>query len=951
MNKAKILCIIMGTAVLSASAAFAGTYGDISGHWAESAITKWSNQDILSGYNGMFRPDDTVTRGEMAVILDRVMKYTETSENIFTDLDQAFYTEPILKAVKAGTMIGSDNAVRPKELMTRQEAVVVLAKALGFDGLPTETSLPFTDTDEISDWAKGYVSQMYSRGYISGSDSGAFNPSAPISRAEVVSMLSNSIETIVTENGAVSSNNGKDVVINTPDVALNNSVVDGDLILSEGVGEGDVTLNNVTVKGRLVVRGGGVNTVRLENCIVGSISAEKKSSPVRILEEGSVVGNVDVKSSAVLEGSFDAVNIYNPSDLTVRGDIGTIEVYAKADIEAEGNIEAVNINEGAAETSVKGDGKVETVNIGAENVSVETDDTNVVVEKNISQAVVKGEAVKGGESKLSKAEKSEPEKAEDDKKTETESSDNDDGNSDSESSSSRLKIKNVESVSNSYVRVTLSKPTKETLTIDDFSIICTGGGSDMTILSVYTDDNKIYHLTTAYYKDNTYNLQVNVDGKYLYRDFVVKYDCAEIKSEKVDRISETAAIFTYVSDTPGTMYYAIKEHGAARMLFGGDNEPSAEELIKTGAKVDMALELNAIEIGGLKAETPYTLYYVAVDVKNRVTPVKQIEITPDVKPPVEEGAYQILEVVPNYNEKGDFFDENYWYTVTFDKPVAEELTLDNFVLTCPAQDDLTLGRVEKVNDTTYNVYMKVGSIPKDGNTFTMVVTFADGKTASKYFYFNTQAPEITLLNIERNSETSINVEFESSKGGYLYYKVYNESDYGFDSTEPKNPDDIFATGNKIELKYGLNNPLKDIEATAGQRFCFATENVSGNRSNTFDYSKPIEDYSMVSPEPEPDPEKLKITDVTVEADGDGRQTVLITFSKKIDILFDISSNDITFVGMGKQAYERQAIDEDEYGLSDKMSLKFLDPSVSLPSGENTVMIMVDGTALTFNFTV
>ncbi len=55
--------------------------------------------------------------------------------------------------------------------------------------------------------------------------------------------------------------------------------------------------------------------------------------------------------------------------------------------------------------------------------------------------------------------------------------------------------------------------------------------------------------------------------------------------------------------------------------------------------------------------------------------------------------------------------------------------------------------------------------------------------------------------------------------------------------------------------------------------------------------------------------------------------------------------------MGKQAYERQAIDEDEYGLSDKMSLKFLDPSVSLPSGENTVMIMVDGTALTFNFTV
>ena len=103
----------------------------------------------LNGYNEMFRPDDTITRGEMAVILDRMMYYTEKQQNTFTDLDQAFYTDPILKAAKAGILLQSNALIQPKQTMTKQEAIVMFAKALGIS--PIEGNTDFEDDAQIAD--------------------------------------------------------------------------------------------------------------------------------------------------------------------------------------------------------------------------------------------------------------------------------------------------------------------------------------------------------------------------------------------------------------------------------------------------------------------------------------------------------------------------------------------------------------------------------------------------------------------------------------------------------------------------------------------------------------------------------------------------------------------------------------------------------------------------------
>ncbi|WP_302645124.1 S-layer homology domain-containing protein [uncultured Dysosmobacter sp.] len=55
----------------------ANAFADTNGHWAESAINKWSGEyGIIQGYDdGTFRPDKSITRGAFAGILDRFLHF------------------------------------------------------------------------------------------------------------------------------------------------------------------------------------------------------------------------------------------------------------------------------------------------------------------------------------------------------------------------------------------------------------------------------------------------------------------------------------------------------------------------------------------------------------------------------------------------------------------------------------------------------------------------------------------------------------------------------------------------------------------------------------------------------------------------------------------------------------------------------------------------------------
>ena len=65
---AALLTLVMVFSLLPVSAwAEETTYSDVAGHWAQSAILRWSDYGVLQGSEGKFSPDGTLTRGQMAV--------------------------------------------------------------------------------------------------------------------------------------------------------------------------------------------------------------------------------------------------------------------------------------------------------------------------------------------------------------------------------------------------------------------------------------------------------------------------------------------------------------------------------------------------------------------------------------------------------------------------------------------------------------------------------------------------------------------------------------------------------------------------------------------------------------------------------------------------------------------------------------------------------------------
>ena len=131
-------------------------FSDTSGHYAGEVIGVWSGYEVLRGYpDGTFRPDGVITRGELAVVLDRVMGYRAAAENTFSDLPQGEWcTESILRLAAQGIFEGDEEGrMSPDAPITRQEAFSALARVLGLE--ERKEAPGFADDGAISGWARG----------------------------------------------------------------------------------------------------------------------------------------------------------------------------------------------------------------------------------------------------------------------------------------------------------------------------------------------------------------------------------------------------------------------------------------------------------------------------------------------------------------------------------------------------------------------------------------------------------------------------------------------------------------------------------------------------------------------------------------------------------------------------------------------------------------------------
>lgn len=937
-------------------------YADVNEHWASEEILRWSDLGVLRGDGESFRPNDTITRGEMAVILNQVMNYQRKADNTYTDLGQSFYTDAVLKATASGIMANSGTELKPEEPITRQEAVVMMAKALS---IPSEGATSFLDDEEIADWAKGYIGALQTRGLIFGSE-GKFSPSDPITRAQAVKVLDNMISALYSTPGEFSQNAEKDVVINTSGVTLSDSVIEGDLILTEGISDGEATLKNVTVKGETKVLGGGIHTVKAENCTLNKVTIDNKLNAVRFLTEGTTtVKNLEAASPTVLEGSFSEVTIASAAEITVKGDVaslnvsenaagamltvtkegsvGALAINGQTSLKTEGAIKSVSINPTAPKTTLSGNGKVSEVTVNADNASINTKDGTIKVSQGVKNTASNGKQIAAGTTQTPGASGGSQSSSDSGSSSSGGggSSSGGGGSSSGGGQTTAFSIEKVESVKNGLVRLKLNKKTEAPLTSSAFSIICTGGGKDMTILSVHTEDNITYDLTTAFYNDNTYNIEVTLpDGKRIEKDFVSKYDCPELKPGISTRLTEQSASFSYVSDMAGEFYYALSPNqmAKARSVLPEGTEPTVEQLLSSGTKTEMKPKSNTVTLNELNKDTSYTLYYAAKGDDGTVTPLKSVLIEAKPKDSSSESAITIVKAGAFCNIK-DFFDENYWFEFELSQPTSVALTVQDFVVTCPAMANITLGRLETTDNKNYKVFMPGGYGLVDNNNFTVIITFPDGKTAENTFYVDLTAPDLVSFEGETDKDGNTKLTFRSDEDGFVYYKIYDDVPQ---DVSVKDPSDIYATGTKIPLSYGTNTVT--ISGAEGKWFCTATEDEAKNHVANYNYFK-VPAYDNTEPEvPE---ETLEILSVTANTSGSS-PIITVTFNKE-QSLGSIKIKEVTNIG-GKGLYS-SSYDSENGNSGTVLKIKIQGLVNPLPAGTHTVIfnVVATGKELTASF--
>jgi len=152
----------------------------------------------ISGYpDGSVGPDQPVTRAEIAMMLFRLInsEFKHLPQDTrFSDVDATkWYAQAVNYLASRSILSGyPDGTFRPNNHITRAELATVMSK---FFDLDTSGTSHFTDVDSTH-WAFIFINNAHNRGWISGYGDGTFRPDNATSRAEAVTLINRVLERI-----------------------------------------------------------------------------------------------------------------------------------------------------------------------------------------------------------------------------------------------------------------------------------------------------------------------------------------------------------------------------------------------------------------------------------------------------------------------------------------------------------------------------------------------------------------------------------------------------------------------------------------------------------------------------------------------------------------------------------------------------------------------------------
>ncbi|WP_215508012.1 S-layer homology domain-containing protein [Peptoniphilus sp. EMRHCC_23] len=164
-------------------------------HWALNAIAHSVARGYFKGEGeGRFAPNRAITRAEFVTILGRKAGITPSgASTAFKDVKgDAYYAPYVAWAASAGMIQGTGGGkFEPNRTITREEMAVILDKFLSHEkkAYASAAKGQFHDGTKISSWAKDSVEKMTRQGLLNGMGNGNFAPKESFSRAQAAQVL------------------------------------------------------------------------------------------------------------------------------------------------------------------------------------------------------------------------------------------------------------------------------------------------------------------------------------------------------------------------------------------------------------------------------------------------------------------------------------------------------------------------------------------------------------------------------------------------------------------------------------------------------------------------------------------------------------------------------------------------------------------------------------------
>lgn len=182
-------------APVTALAAY-GNYSDLSStHWAvQGGVVDWAEKnDVISGINGEWRPDDTITRAQAAAVLYNLAGSPPVSgAPDFDDADElSWAANAVAWTQRTGIFSGSTNpdgtvTFNPNQPLTREQAAKILCVLAGGTEGSAASLNRFPDAGSVSGWATGVVAWAADNGIMG--NGGSLSAQSSCTRAEFVAM-------------------------------------------------------------------------------------------------------------------------------------------------------------------------------------------------------------------------------------------------------------------------------------------------------------------------------------------------------------------------------------------------------------------------------------------------------------------------------------------------------------------------------------------------------------------------------------------------------------------------------------------------------------------------------------------------------------------------------------------------------------------------------------------